>query len=102
ASGFNPHLPGRGYSLLAKGIGATMWFFIFYRLRYIFPCPFSSPRLTPVRSDKTAVNSWYARVDLCAARDLTASGSSSFPGPSWRPPPFARCQPSLNPAGGLV
>ncbi|KAJ7076357.1 hypothetical protein B0H15DRAFT_893408 [Mycena belliarum] len=32
-SGFHPHLPGRGYSLLAKGIGATMWFFIFYRLR---------------------------------------------------------------------
>nr|GAT56269.1 predicted protein [Mycena chlorophos] len=31
--GFHPHLPGRGYTLLAKGIGATMWFFIFYRLR---------------------------------------------------------------------
>ncbi|KAF7321630.1 hypothetical protein MKEN_00684100 [Mycena kentingensis (nom. inval.)] len=31
--GFHPHLPGRGYQLLGKAIGATMWFFIFYRLR---------------------------------------------------------------------
>ncbi|KAJ7783321.1 hypothetical protein B0H16DRAFT_1496329 [Mycena metata] len=31
--GFHPHLPGRGYTLLARGVGATMWFFIFYRLR---------------------------------------------------------------------
>ncbi|KAJ6594041.1 hypothetical protein B0H19DRAFT_1093489 [Mycena capillaripes] len=33
APGFHPHLPGRGYTLLARGVGATMWFFIFYRLR---------------------------------------------------------------------
>ena len=32
-SGFHPHLPGFGYQLLAKGLGATMWFFIFYRAR---------------------------------------------------------------------
>ncbi|KAJ6499163.1 hypothetical protein C8R45DRAFT_1093415 [Mycena sanguinolenta] len=31
--GFHPHLPGRGYTFLAKGVGAMMWFFIFYRLR---------------------------------------------------------------------
>ncbi|KAG6813549.1 hypothetical protein H0H92_009941 [Tricholoma furcatifolium] len=33
APGFNPHLPGFKYSFLAKGLGATMWFFIFYRAR---------------------------------------------------------------------
>ena len=32
-AGFHPHLPGFKYNLLAKGLGATMWFFIFYRAR---------------------------------------------------------------------
>ncbi|KAJ7287787.1 hypothetical protein C8J57DRAFT_1284930, partial [Mycena rebaudengoi] len=32
-SGFNPHLPGRGYRMVAQGVGAMMWFFIFYRFR---------------------------------------------------------------------
>ncbi|KDQ57777.1 hypothetical protein JAAARDRAFT_35469 [Jaapia argillacea MUCL 33604] len=32
-SGFNPHLPGFRYQFLAKTLGATMWFFIFYRAR---------------------------------------------------------------------
>ncbi|KAF5320783.1 hypothetical protein D9619_001938 [Psilocybe cf. subviscida] len=31
--GFHPHLPGPGYTFLAKGLGAAMWFFIFYRAR---------------------------------------------------------------------
>ncbi|KAF8342157.1 uncharacterized protein EI90DRAFT_2904581, partial [Cantharellus anzutake] len=30
---FHPHLPGRGYQFLAKGLGAAMWFFIFYRAK---------------------------------------------------------------------
>ncbi|KIY67752.1 hypothetical protein CYLTODRAFT_325618, partial [Cylindrobasidium torrendii FP15055 ss-10] len=30
---FHPHLPGFKYQFLAKGLGATMWFFIFYRAR---------------------------------------------------------------------
>ncbi|KAF8135771.1 hypothetical protein EV363DRAFT_1159258 [Boletus edulis] len=33
SSGFNPHLPGARYQFLAKALGATMWFFIFYRAR---------------------------------------------------------------------
>ncbi|KAJ3733474.1 hypothetical protein DFJ43DRAFT_1153093 [Lentinula guzmanii] len=33
SGGFNPHLPGFRYNFLAKGLGATMWFFIFYRFR---------------------------------------------------------------------
>lgn len=33
AGGFHPHLPGMRYTMLAKGLGATMWFFIFYRAR---------------------------------------------------------------------
>ncbi|KAG9316318.1 hypothetical protein JVU11DRAFT_2349 [Chiua virens] len=32
-SGFNPHLPGAKYQFLSKALGATMWFFIFYRAR---------------------------------------------------------------------
>ncbi|KAK0504731.1 hypothetical protein EDD18DRAFT_1126102 [Armillaria luteobubalina] len=32
-SGFNPHFPGFKHNFLAKALGATMWFFIFYRAR---------------------------------------------------------------------
>ncbi|KAI0063574.1 hypothetical protein BV25DRAFT_1915075 [Artomyces pyxidatus] len=32
-SGFHPHLPGFRHQFLAKALGATMWFFIFYRAR---------------------------------------------------------------------
>ncbi|KAF9451978.1 hypothetical protein P691DRAFT_772712 [Macrolepiota fuliginosa MF-IS2] len=31
--GFHPHLPGFRYQFLSKGLGAAMWFFIFYRAR---------------------------------------------------------------------
>ncbi|KAF8637973.1 hypothetical protein AX16_010605 [Volvariella volvacea WC 439] len=31
--GFHPHLPGFKHTFLAKALGATMWFFIFYRAR---------------------------------------------------------------------
>ncbi|KAG5729605.1 hypothetical protein E4T56_gene14261, partial [Termitomyces sp. T112] len=33
APGFHPHLPGFKATFLAKGLGAAMWFFIFYRAR---------------------------------------------------------------------
>ncbi|KAF6760126.1 hypothetical protein DFP72DRAFT_883292 [Ephemerocybe angulata] len=33
SNGFNPHLPGARYNFLAKALGASMWFFIFYRMR---------------------------------------------------------------------
>jgi len=33
--GFHPHLPGFKYKFLAKALGATMWFFIFYRARFV-------------------------------------------------------------------
>ncbi|TFL01606.1 hypothetical protein BDV98DRAFT_592862 [Pterulicium gracile] len=31
--GFNPHLPGLRHTFLSKALGATMWFFLFYRVR---------------------------------------------------------------------
>ncbi|TEB37376.1 hypothetical protein FA13DRAFT_1786530 [Coprinellus micaceus] len=31
--GFHPHLPPVRYTLLGKALGASMWFFIFYRMR---------------------------------------------------------------------
>ncbi|KAJ7594339.1 hypothetical protein C8J56DRAFT_778682, partial [Mycena floridula] len=31
--GFTPHLPPFRYTFMAKALGATMWFFIFYRVR---------------------------------------------------------------------
>lgn len=34
APGFNPHLPGLRHTFLSKALGATMWFFLFYRVRY--------------------------------------------------------------------
>ena len=34
-TGFNPHLPGFKHRFLATTLGATMWFFIFYRARYV-------------------------------------------------------------------
>ncbi|KAF9012456.1 hypothetical protein BDQ17DRAFT_1271603 [Cyathus striatus] len=33
STGFHPHLPGAKHTFLAKALGATMWFFIFYRAR---------------------------------------------------------------------
>src|ERR1700679_2990443 len=33
--GFHPHLPGFKHQFLAKALGATMWFFIFYRARCV-------------------------------------------------------------------
>ena len=35
APGFNPRLPGAKINFLAKGLGAMMWFFIFYRMRSV-------------------------------------------------------------------
>lgn len=32
-AGFHPHLPSLFHRTLAKGLGAGMWFFIFYRAR---------------------------------------------------------------------
>ncbi|KAI0311958.1 hypothetical protein OF83DRAFT_1148476 [Amylostereum chailletii] len=32
-AGFHPHLPGFKHQFLAKALGASMWFFIFYRAR---------------------------------------------------------------------
>ncbi|KAF8345958.1 hypothetical protein F5887DRAFT_964276 [Amanita rubescens] len=31
--GFHPHLPPFKYTFMAKALGASMWFFIFYRAR---------------------------------------------------------------------
>ncbi|KAJ3549353.1 hypothetical protein NMY22_g909 [Coprinellus aureogranulatus] len=31
--GFHPHLPPARYTFMAKALGASMWFFIFYRMR---------------------------------------------------------------------
>ena len=33
--GFHPHLPGFKYKFLSTTLGATMWFFIFYRMRFV-------------------------------------------------------------------
>ncbi|KAI5889575.1 uncharacterized protein SCHCODRAFT_02670553 [Schizophyllum commune H4-8] len=35
APGFHPHLPGAGHRWLGKLIGASMWFFMFYRIRCV-------------------------------------------------------------------
>lgn len=31
--GFHPHLPGLGHRFMGKALGATMWFWIFYRAK---------------------------------------------------------------------
>ena len=33
--GFHPHLPGFKHKFLGKALGATMWFWIFYRARCV-------------------------------------------------------------------
>ncbi|VDC07682.1 unnamed protein product [Peniophora sp. CBMAI 1063] len=35
--GFHPHLPGFKHKFLGKALGATMWFWIFYRARQDYP-----------------------------------------------------------------
>ncbi|KAF8909830.1 hypothetical protein CPB85DRAFT_1221944, partial [Mucidula mucida] len=37
-AGFHPHLPGFKHNFLGKALGATMWFFIFYRARSDHRC----------------------------------------------------------------
>ncbi|KAF8622645.1 hypothetical protein AX15_006757 [Amanita polypyramis BW_CC] len=34
-AGFHPHLPSAKYTFMAKALGASMWFFIFYRARFV-------------------------------------------------------------------
>ena len=45
-SGFHPHLPGFKYKFLSTAMGATMWFFIFYRARCVEPPCHSISMLT--------------------------------------------------------
>ncbi|KAF9166767.1 hypothetical protein DFQ27_003762 [Actinomortierella ambigua] len=30
---FHPHLPAKGYSIVAKTLGASMWFWVFYKAK---------------------------------------------------------------------
>ena len=61
SSGLNPRLPIHNF--IAKGVGAMMWFFIFYRMRFVV-------RFAPLRSrylihflDKMDTSFWW--VYLC-------------------------------------
>jgi len=47
-SGFHPHLPGFKHKFLAKALGATMWFFIFYRARFVL-LSFTTPPKGDIR-----------------------------------------------------
>ncbi|KAF8590942.1 hypothetical protein K439DRAFT_1328626, partial [Ramaria rubella] len=62
ATGFTPHLPGLRYKLLSKALGATMWFFIFYRARFVYPY-FHLKRscLTVPREDGAKLLVFYSR-----------------------------------------
>jgi hypothetical protein len=42
-AGFHPHLPPVRYNFLAKFVGASMWFFIFYRARCVLNPSVSEP-----------------------------------------------------------
>ncbi|KAH9855241.1 hypothetical protein C2E23DRAFT_612073 [Lenzites betulinus] len=45
-TGFNPHLPGFKHKFLATTLGATMWFFIFYRARCVCSATIQTALLT--------------------------------------------------------
>ncbi|KAJ7703055.1 hypothetical protein B0H17DRAFT_922353, partial [Mycena rosella] len=84
APGFHPHLPGRGYTLLAKGVGATMWFFIFYRLRYCLSRPSTCSQLTHthfvLRKDGGKLMVCPSKL-YSVAYVTVRTGSPSFHGP---------------------
>lgn len=66
SSGFHPHLPGLKYKILSTTLGATMWFFIFYRARCVCApdvrCR-SLSRFTCI-TGKMGQNCWYAVMSL--------------------------------------
>ncbi|KAF4598163.1 hypothetical protein EYR38_006559 [Pleurotus pulmonarius] len=55
--GFHPHLPGAKYTFLSKAIGATMWFFIFYRFRCVL-LGLPAGCLAEITTVKTAGSFW--------------------------------------------
>ncbi|KAF7361776.1 hypothetical protein MVEN_00521800 [Mycena venus] len=77
---FHPHLPGRGYTFLAKGVGAMMWFFIFYRLRCVqlYPSPGLDLRKLDI-SDKTAASSWATILSWITALATTIMATHQMP-----------------------
>jgi hypothetical protein len=63
--GFNPHLPGFRHQFLAKALGATMWFFIFYRARCVTWSEIClCLTIHPLCAGKTARNFWYDPSDF--------------------------------------
>lgn len=57
-SGFHPHLPGFKYKFLSTAMGATMWFFIFYRARCVL-CPLTLGFIFIIYAGRMVLNSWY-------------------------------------------
>ncbi|KAJ4477032.1 hypothetical protein C8J55DRAFT_96026 [Lentinula edodes] len=70
SGGFNPHLPGFRYNFLAKGLGATMWFFIFYRKMVVNSWDTTRLKVTVkdtrniINRHNTTVQSKFPFVDL--------------------------------------
>ena len=57
-TGFHPHLPGFKYKFLATTLGATMWFFIFYRARCVL-CPHILDLIFIIYVGRMVLSFWY-------------------------------------------
>lgn len=67
AGGFHPHLPGFKHKFLGTALGATMWFFMFYRMRFVAANSYKYSHLTihPERTVHTRSLSVYLSAPTC-------------------------------------
>lgn len=99
--GFHPHLPGFRHQFLAKALGATMWFFIFYRARCV------TVRCILIKSDipthfaqarrREALGMSFTFRTFRLAHLCSVGIKSPMGGPWTRPPRRARSRTPLDP-----
>ena len=99
--GFHPHLPGFRHQFLAKALGATMWFFIFYRARCVTTrCTLiaSENPLVVCRQDGAKLLVWLLPFCTLRLAHLCSAGTKSPMGGPWtRAPRRARSYTPIDP-----
>lgn len=88
--GFHPHLPGFKHQFLAKALGATMWFFIFYRARCVtLECMLITPDDLPFVDRQDGAKLLVRPIPfLCTSlAHLCSVGIKPPMGVSWTRPP---------------
>lgn len=81
-TGFHPHLPGFKYKFLSTTLGATMWFFIFYRARYVLIF-WSCCLILIFDTERMAESFWYCHTQQVVGLNSRKRIGHSPMGRSW-------------------